>query len=322
MFCIRAKRKGPFTGGFFPISVILSQKGVKTIFYIYGLSQRCVFLRGKGSENVNKFIVSMNKKRRIIVTAPKIYNKKLKTVLTGNNFEVLQSPVIETILFDNPVFKVFFEEIHTFDYIILPSRNAIRSFVQQAKKYKLSKNVLQTLNFAVIGKDAEFLSRFELTSKLKTEETSTVGIFRALKKIKSMNKLAVLTPRVEIINEPDIIPDFIKRLNSIAEVTQIDAYITRPNKNPKLKILQKIKKSDYDLIAFTSGGEIEALKYLLNNETLFSQLKVACFGPYTASSALQSGLKPKITGTDFSSFEGFADALKSYFRKQETDPNF
>jgi len=253
-------------------------------------------------------------RKKIIITAPDIYAEKFETILSSLHFKIFRFPVIETTAFNNPKFQTFFNQVDTFNYIILPSRNAIKNFITQAKHYNIPQKDLQTLNYAVIGKDVEYLNRFGLKSNLITEEASTTGIYKALKKIKNIQKLAVLVPKVEIIKEPDIIPEFIKQLKSIAELKVINAYITRPNINPHLKMIQKIKNSDYDLIAFTSGGEIEALKYLLNNKKAFSNLQVACFGPYTASTALKAGLKPEIIGTDFSSFDGFKDALEKYFQ--------
>ena len=252
--------------------------------------------------------------KNIIITAPEIYGKKLKSVLEKYNFKVSEFPTIETVLFDNPEYSIFYREIHTFDYIILPSRNAIKSFVHFAEKYSVKKEILQNLNYATIGKDYEYLNRFGLQNTLKTDEPSTTGIFEALKNIKQINKLAVISPKVKIIKEPDIIPEFIMNLQTISSVKRIDGYITQPVKNPDQNIIKKILNSDYDLIAFTSGAEAEALKYLFNDKTDFSILKVACFGPFTASAVQKTGIKPEITGSNFNSFEDFAETLKIYFK--------
>ncbi|NOZ35724.1 MAG: uroporphyrinogen-III synthase [Chlorobi bacterium] len=252
-------------------------------------------------------------KKKIIITAPEIYGNKLKTVLSKYNFNVIQFPTIETVLSDNSEFKTLFSEILTFDYIILPSRNAINSFIKQAKKYHITNKTLQSLKYVTIGKDTELLRNFNLHPELKIKEASTKGIFEALKKINHIKKLAVITPKVKIINEPDIIPDFIKMLQSLAKVYRIDGYITQPVLNYEQKTHKIISQSNYDLIAFTSGAETEALQYILKDDTIFSNLKVACFGPYTASSAVKIGLNPKIIGRNFNSFEGFAEVIIRYF---------
>ncbi len=252
--------------------------------------------------------------KEIIITAPEIYGKKLSTILQKNHFKIIEFPTIETILYDNPEFQKFFNRIFDFDYIILPSRNAINSFIYHAEKFSVTKKTLQNLKYAVIGKDDEYLNRFGLQNSLKTDEASTKGIFEALKKLKTIKKTVVVTPKIKIINEPNIIPDFIKNLQSISSVYRIDGYIIQPVKNPNRNILQKIINSNYDLIALTSGAESEALKYLLNEKIKTSHIKLACFGPYTASAAKKTGFKPKITGNKFNSFENFSEILKSYFK--------
>ncbi len=255
------------------------------------------------------------KQKEIIITAPEIYSEKLKNKLTESGFKVFQFPTTEISLCDNKQFNLFFKNIENYDYIILPSRNAIKSFVNQAEKHKIPFELLKKQNYATIGKDAEYLKRFNLENKLKTTEASTDGIFEALKKIKPLKKTAVLIPKTENMTEPDIIPNFISKLQTISDVESIEAYITKPKTNPEQTILKKIKQSDYDLIAFTSGGEIEALKSILNKEKLFRRLKIACFGPYTESTALKNGLKPQITGVKFDAFKDFAETLKRYFQK-------
>ena len=258
------------------------------------------------------------KQKEIIITAPEIYSAKLKRNLTETGFKVFQFPTAEIMLCDNEQFNLFFKKLKSCNYIILPSRNAIKSFVNQAEKYKISSELLKKQNYVTIGRDEEYLKRFNLKNKLKTTEASTDGIFEALKKIKNLKKTVVFIPKTENMTEPDIIPDFISKLQTISDVDCIKAYITKPKTNYDREISEKIKQSDYDLIAFTSGGEIEALKSILNNDKLFHRLKVACFGPYTESTALKNGLKPEITGLKFDAFKDFAETLKNYFYNRNT----
>ncbi|MCF6183850.1 MAG: uroporphyrinogen-III synthase [Bacteroidales bacterium] len=254
----------------------------------------------------------MTSRKEIIITAPDIYSEKLKNEFVKSGFEVFKFPVTEISLFDNPLFHNFYKNIKTYDYIILPSRNAVKSFFTHAEKYKVPAYLIQKLNFAVIGKDIDFLRHFGIFNVLKSQEASTFGIYKALKEIK-VKKVVVFAPKTEKITEPDIIPDFTTTLKTITETERIDAYITKPNKSFNKEILQKIKKNNYDLIAFTSGGEIEALKYLLNDSFLFSRLKFACFGPYTNSTALKLNIRAKVTGKKFYSFKDFAETLNHYF---------
>jgi uroporphyrinogen-III synthase len=251
--------------------------------------------------------------RRIILTAPEIYSAALSESFLNAGFtNLVISPAIENHPVDNPIFKLLFENLNDFDFIILPSRNAIDAFLTRAKKYNISLSELKKIKYATIGKDADYLVKSGLQNQLNTSEPSTTGIYNALRKIAGIKKLAVLTPLVKETTEPDIIPDFIKRLKTIAETVRIDAYVTQPTHNFSKAILAKIERRDYNLIAFTSGGEIEAIRKIIDNDAVFYQLKAACFGPFTASTANKNGLAPVLVGTNFGSFGGFAEAIKSW----------
>jgi uroporphyrinogen-III synthase len=252
--------------------------------------------------------------RRIIITAPEIYSAALSESFLNAGFtNLVISPAIENFPVDNPGFKLFFENMNNFDFIILPSRNAIDAFLTRAKKYNIPFSEFKKIKYVTIGKDADYLAKSGLQNQLNTKEPSTTGIYNALKKIAGIKKLAVLTPLVKGITEPDIIPDFIRNLKTISEVVRIDAYVTQPTRDFSKTVLAEIQNGNYDLIAFTSGGEIEAIKKIVDNDTVFYSLKAACFGPFTASAAVKNGLTPVLVGTDFNSFGGFAEAIKSWY---------
>jgi len=252
--------------------------------------------------------------RRIILTAPEIYSAALSESFLNAGFtNLVISPAIENLPVDYSVFKLLFENRNDFDFIILPSRNAIDAFLNRAKKYNIPLSELKKIKYATIGKDADYLVKSGLQNQLNTSEPSTTGIYNALRKIAGIKKLAVLTPLVKGITEPDIIPDFIMNLKTIAEVVRIDAYITRPTHDFSKTVLAEIKDGNYDLIAFTSGGEIEAIKEIVDSDTVFYSLKTACFGPFTALTAKKNGLTPVLVGTDFNSFGGFAEAIKNWY---------
>ena len=252
--------------------------------------------------------------KEIIITAPEIYAKRLEEILLAENFKVYNFPTIETFFYDNPSVKSYFNEIKTYDCIILPSKQAVKSYFGYLEKYKIDKSEIAELKYAAIGQDTEFLKSFGISNILENDEASTYGIFKALQKHENINKLLVFTPKVQKIKEPDIIPNFISQLKTFAKVNRANAYITQPVQHINKTVLRKIRQNNYDLIAACSGGEIEALEYLLKDSSLFSNLKLACFGPYTASTALKSGLKPYVTGKNFNSFQDFSITLTQYFK--------
>jgi len=252
---------------------------------------------------------------RIIFTTPVIYTRRLTDAFIAEGFSntFSSSAIVNRLVDDDDVYKPLFDEFSSIDCVILPSRNAIDAFVNAARRRDIPLNSLKKMLCATIGTDSSYLESFGLQTGVDAEESSTKGIVEALKKTEDIKKIAALVPRVEEIPEPDIIPIFLKDLKAIAELMVIEAYITLPNPEFDSQLLFDIKTGNYNLVAFTSGGEIEALRYILNDDVIFKNIKAACFGPFTALTADSNGLNPVVTGTDFGSFTGFAKAVKRYF---------
>ncbi len=249
---------------------------------------------------------------RIIFTTPAIYTRRLTDAFVYEGFRnVINSPaIINRLVVDDDVYKSLFDEFSSIDCVILPSRNAIEAYVNAARRRDFPLGKLRKKRYATIGTDSSFLESFGLQTGVDVEEPSTKGIVEALKKTEGVDKIVALIPRVEEIPEPDIIPVFLKDLKAIAELMAVEAYVTRPNPEFDFQLLSDIKAGNYDLVAFTSGGEIEALRYILNDDVVFKNIRAACFGPFTALTAERNGLNPVITGSDFGSFAGFAKVVK------------
>jgi uroporphyrinogen-III synthase len=248
--------------------------------------------------------------KKIIVCSPKIYNISLCNVLIKYEYEVEPFPTIETNLIINSQFLALFSTIEIYDYVVLPSRNAIKSFFVNAENLNFDLKSFNTCNFVTIGNDALFLENYGYNSSLTNALPSTKGIFDALvNKKDKIKKIALLKPRVEIISEPDIIPDFIRNLTTLCSVDTFDAYITRPVKNVNSSVIKAIKNKKYEYVLFTSGAEVEALIFLLGNVNFLRNMKIVCFGPFTASAATKLGLTPFYIGKNYSSFENFVKEL-------------
>ncbi len=250
--------------------------------------------------------------KKILITTPQVYSKRLQQSLENYGFKVFVYPGIITEIITNEEFKELFEHFDEYSFIILPSRNAIKSFFYNATVYGFREKIPATAKFATIGRDAKLLESYGFSDNLQASEASTDGLVRALKNRSNISKIAVITPKVEIISEPYIIPKFISDLKSFVQVTAISGYVTKPNFSLNIENLRKLlNSSEVDAILFTSAGEIEALEYLLGGKNLLSKTKIICFGPYTAKAAFDKGLKVFYTGKNFHSFDSFAQELAS-----------
>lgn len=228
-------------------------------------------------------------------------------------------PTIETCLPENfsELDKVL-QHIHRFDWITFTSRNGIDAFFQRLQNLNLSLSMLETCQLCAIGKDAERLAAFGFEVDLIPKESSPAGIIAELAKIPNIAEKAVLVPAPEFVGvtEPDIIPNFVASLEKLSmNVTRVPAYRTRCLDKSLYDIeLNLIRQGKIDAIAFSSTAEVESFLRMVNSQRDCEACVIACFGPYTAANAKRLGLKVSIVAKDYSSFEGFADAIAAFFQ--------
>jgi uroporphyrinogen-III synthase len=125
----------------------------------------------------------------------------------------------------------------------------------------------------------------------------------------------VTVPDVVGIPEPKVVPKFIADLKQLGmKVTRVPTYSTRClDKSIYGVELNLIRQGMIDAIAFSSTAEVESFLKMVNSKSDYEHCVVACFGPYTAANAEKLGVKVSIVSQDYSSFEGFADAIAAFF---------
>jgi uroporphyrinogen-III synthase len=269
------------------------------------------------------FVIQINitsAQTNILITSPKGYSERFKDTFFQSHLNPVAIPVIETIIPENmPDMDSLFANLSQYDYIAFSSRKAIDSFYQLQNKKGLS---LAGIKFCAIGKDAEYMyDRLGVKPSVFPDEPSPMGIASKLSEDENIKgkTIAALVPLVEGIEEPDVVPDFLAKLNSIGmKVTRINAYITRAvDKNQIDRAVELIVSKKIECIAFTSSAEIEILLQNIGDKKRFKSVTVACFGPYTAAYAQKRGLNVAIVSQDFSSFSGFLEAIEKYFASRK-----
>ena len=258
----------------------------------------------------------------ILITSPTGYATRFQKQFKGSALVPIVIPMIETVIpQDCKEMDLLLKQLKDYDYIAFSSRKAIESLALRMQKDSIDNNKLQSVKCCAIGKDAEYLQkRLRCSNAIQAKEASPMGIVRELAEMPNIagKCIAVLAPKVEGMAEPDVVPNFIHALQRLnMRVTRIPAYLTRAANDTTLaRALELIREQKISCIAFTSGTEIEVLLNALGNDvSLLSHTTIACFGPYTAAYAEKKGLKVEIIAKDFSSFEGFANAIQEYFKK-------
>ena len=256
------------------------------------------------------------KGKKIVITAPKIYASRLKKSLEKKGASVIELNSIETIVYQSlkglKQYKAK-ELSKKYRYIVLPSRNAIKAFYNHDKGASSNKTIY------VIGKDKELIQKLGYKKAICPKEASMHGIAKEISKDKNVNgkTLLLIVPKVSLIPEPNVVPNFIKEIEQMGiKCHKVYGYTTRPiiNKHNK-NIIENIKKGKYHLIAFTSGGEIFALSKMINPKNI--KCKIACFGPYTASNAKIAHLKVDMISKKYHSFNDYTNSIIEFFNTKK-----
>ncbi len=228
-------------------------------------------------------------------------------------------PTIETCLLENySELDMALRRIDEFDWIAFTSRNGIDAFFQRMDFLGISMTTLKRCKVCAIGKDSERLSSFLERVDLIPTESSPAGIVLELSKIPKIHEKTVLVPVPDVMGlpEPNVVPNFISSLNTLGmTVTRVPTYTTRCLDRSIYRVeLSLIRQGMLDAIAFSSTAEVESFLQIVNSKNDYEHCVVACFGPYTAANAEKLGVNVSIVSEDYSSFEGFAEAIAKFFK--------
>ncbi|KAH7689308.1 HemD-like protein [Dioscorea alata] len=184
------------------------------------------------------------------------------------------------------------------------------------------------LTVAALGRDAELLHDNGLLSKLcrnpsrirvvVPEIASPSGLVEALGDGIGRRVLCPV-PDVVDLEEPPVVPDFIRDLESRNWVAiRVPAYETRWAGPRCVEALVRLD-GKLDAIVFTSSAEVEGLLKGLEEfgwewgrvRTRWPEMVVAAHGPVTARGAERLGITVDVVNSKFSSFDGILEALAS-----------
>ncbi|MEH2419361.1 uroporphyrinogen-III synthase [Nostoc sp.] len=254
--------------------------------------------------------------KRILVTAPRNYVYRLSEQIIKQGGLPVFMPTIETCYLSNYTkLDTALVHIYEFDWILFTSRNGITAFFHRMNDLDIPISVVEKCHLCALGKDAETLMSFCGKVDLIPTESSPAGIVAELAKLPQIHEKKVLIPAPEVVGlpEPDVVPNLITDLQKLGiEVTRVPTYITQGLNTSIYSIeLNLVRQGIIDVIAFSSTAEVESFLTMVNSESDYERCIIACFGPYTAANAQKLGMNVSIVSADYSSFEGFGDAMST-----------
>jgi len=257
--------------------------------------------------------------KTVLFTAPRNYAGRLGQLLIERGARPVWMPTI--YIEPVPDYKVFDEvlrERDKYDWIAFTSRNGIEAYLNRLEALGLGANDVRQLKSAAIGNDARLLEQAGITPALVPVAPSPIGIVEELKR-RGITSGTVLVPAPDVIGmeEPAVVPDFIRDLEAIGLKTKrVPAYVTARETQGLERGTQMLRNGEIDMIAFTSRGEIDSLLQYLggDGDVLNQKTVVACFGPITSEGARLRKIRVDVVARDYSRFEGFVAAMEDWYR--------
>jgi len=256
--------------------------------------------------------------KTILYTTPRNYAGRLGRYLIEHGARAIWMPTI--VIEPMPDYSVFDDVLRNagkYDWIAFTSRNGIEALLDRMEALGLEQADLKGLRFAAVGNDAKALEQAGITPDLVPPVSSPIGIVNELKR-RGHTSGTVLVPAPDVLGmeEPEVVPDFIRDLEAIGlDTVKVPAYVTARATDGLELGTQLLLDGQVDVIAFTSRGEMESLLLHLGDQrsVLDGDTAIACFGPITAGGAKLRNIRVDIVSEDYSRFQGFVSAMEDYF---------
>lgn len=202
--------------------------------------------------------------------------------------------------------------LHTYDWLVFTSVNGVHYFFQFLEQFDIPiKNTQEKPKIAVVGKKTlEALEKKGVKVDLIPDEFVAEDLLtKMLLQVKKGDN--VLLARGNLARS--LLPEKLKEAG--ARVNDLVVYETVVNMEARAELLEILKLRSCDLIAFTSSSTVTNFCSLLKGadiEALLKNIKIACIGPITEQTALESGLKVDIVAKEYT-IDGLLEAIVRSF---------
>ena len=238
-------------------------------------------------------------KRRIVVTRARAQAASLVSSLEDLGAETVEVPTIEIVPpTDTAALDTACGTIHTFDWVVFTSVNAVTHVLQRVLEGPGDIRDLQGVKLCAVGPaTAEALTNYGLRVDLVPDEYRSEGVVRALRTSVKLGGVRVLLPRGDLAR--DLLPSQLTQAG--AQVTTVTAYRTvGVDLDGDPDIYRMLLERQIDVVTFTSGSSVKNFAQALGEDQvadLLKQVKVACIGPVTSGIAERLGITTAIMPT-------------------------
>jgi uroporphyrinogen III methyltransferase/synthase len=246
--------------------------------------------------------------KKIVVTRSRKQSSVLAERIAELGGEAIEFPTIE-IVKEPDLSELYscFEHIEDYSWILFTSVNTVDIFFTELRSRGLDIRDLKGINICAIGPATrERLESRGLKVDIVPAQYQAEGIIAALSPHIKAGQLLLL-PRAR--GARGILPESIRQMG--AQVDEVFLYRAVQSICISEKARNSIINGQVDLITFTSSSTVTNFVGIVgekNISRITDQVKVACIGPITASTAVQHGFKVDITAREYT-IEGLVEAI-------------
>jgi uroporphyrinogen III methyltransferase / synthase len=250
--------------------------------------------------------------KRIVVTRPRTQLGELARRLSELGAEVIEFP---TIAIEPPTdyapMDHAIEQLNQYDWLFFTSVNGVQSFFDRLRRLGKNCQALDHLKLVAIGPETagrlkgEGAHVYLVPAKYQAE-----GILEGLNPAEIRGR-RILIPRAAKARE--ILPETLRQWGASVDVVQ--AYQTVLPQDYQFGLHELFKKQ-IDVITFTSSSTVENFLRILEGEDpnrILQGVIVACIGPITARTALDSRLRVDVVSSEFT-IPGLVTAIVKFLR--------
>jgi len=257
--------------------------------------------------------------RTVVITRSASQSAEFIEILESYGAKVLSCPTIEIKEPDSyERLDEAIDHLYGYDWLIFTSTNAVKFFLRRLEYFKKPVSELDDLKVCAIGEaTAEQLHDAHIHVDLLPGGATAEGVFRALSDfvggIAKLQGLNILLPRAAIGR--DFLPRSLEEAG--ARIDIVTTYQTVLPHDLDRGRLSAMLAGSADCIAFTSSSTVRNLALLFDTHDLskiLGDIKVACIGDVTSTTAAEYGLTVSIQPKEFNVSE-LARSIVAYFEK-------
>lgn len=265
--------------------------------------------------------------KTVVITRPLTQAAEMAQLLEARGALPYLFPVIETVLVEDVAqLEEAVQQLHTYDWLVFTSMNAVKFFFQYIEQKEQSRQVytkVKQIKIAAIGpKTAKALAAkgIEITELPQAYVQESLVDFL---KEKADPGERVLFPKAEYTR--NVFKEELEEYGLL--IKEVPIYKTQPVQQEGGAFLEKLKRKEIDVLTFTSSSTvISFISIFEQNEQgvvdefrkYLAQLVIASIGPITTRTAREYGLSVQVEAQEYT-IEGLLTALEIYYQREQVE---